>query len=263
MMNNNLKCLLSGVVGAGLGFYAARVILERNYTLSVSDAFYDAKGYSGPGYKKRVTVTVGGVIEQQAEYSAEAPETDIPSVESEAKPYDVVELLDVASLHPNPLANPAAHQAMRNYQGLDLKPQAQEEHVREEFMGEFLRKIEGVPEDEEDDGYGESPLSGGKPVYREPFRISEMDFGEGVPGYKSELVIYYQGDNVLVDGQTGEPFGRVAAMEAVGDGTQLQFGVESSDGDICYMRCAQLKTDFEVQRSEGNFSDVPSSGGAG
>jgi hypothetical protein len=265
MINTNVKCLLSLVAGAGLGYYAARTILERNYTVSVSNAFHDARGYHGPGYKKRVTITVKGEISEMAEYPTEAAaEPDAPVEAATPSPVEAEMFADrqiVSAV--DMITSPTAKQAMVNYQGLDLNPVAREQHVREDFLEELHRKMDGVPEDEED-GYGASPLSGGSGtiVYNPPFRISEEAYGEGVDGYNSLMVIYYEGDGVLVD-HNGQAMVRQVAEETIGDLTAIPFGIESHDGDICYIRCPQLKSDFEVQRCEGRFADVPSSGGNG
>ncbi len=260
MINTNMKCVLSAVVGAGLGYYAARTILERNYTISVSNAFHDARGYNGPGYKKTVTITVQGEVTEMAEYSAEGPAADDEAAPTETLPTvgDVIQPAPPEMF--TPMYTPAANQAIRNYQGLDLNTEAREQHVREDFMEELQQKIDGVRTDEED-GYGKSPLSGGStPVFLPPFRISEIEYGEGIDGYDSLTMIYHEGDGVLTD-HLGERMAPIAAEEALGDIHNLPFGIESSDGNICYIRCPQLSTDFEVIRSEGKYSESPSSGG--
>lgn len=285
-MNSTVRCALAAVGGAGFGYWAARTVLERNYAISVANAFHDARGYNGPGYRKQVKVTVGGELVQMAEYEPlKDEETGEPypakdkqrTTDASGKEYAGVEKMDVRVAHPVHVepsieqTRPKVVKAYTDYAAIsraaavDSDEVAQQQHYREEFIDDLNRKLRGVPEEDPvEDVYGKSPLSGGDgtpdmPVVQAPYSITDGDFAEGMDGYGSTMLVYYAGDHVVVEPENNNRvMDYIDAIQALGPFENLPFDASDTlDPDTCYMRCPQNRMDYEVVRSEGNYSDTP------
>lgn len=84
-----------------------------------------------------------------------------------------------------------------------------------------------------------------------PYIISYDEFNNGDEDYQQNTLTYFEGDDVLVD-ERDQPIRTVSRV--VGE-SNLQFGKESNDPNIVYIRNHELEVDFEVCRSNGKYTE--------
>lgn len=86
-----------------------------------------------------------------------------------------------------------------------------------------------------------------------PYIISVEDFNECDREYEQETLMYYQGDETLLD-ESEEIISNV--NELIGDEALLNFGKNSDDPDVVYVRNEKLTMDYEIIRQEGSYSEI-------
>lgn len=84
-----------------------------------------------------------------------------------------------------------------------------------------------------------------------PYIISHDEFYNGDEDYQQNTLTYFEGDDVLVD-ERDQPIRHLSKI--VGE-SNLQFGKESNDPNIVYIRNHELEVDFEVCRSNGKYTE--------
>lgn len=115
-----------------------------------------------------------------------------------------------------------------------------------ETTPEEVTETEDVVEDEEEE----------EVVVRnpnEPYVISVKEFMEDRLEYDKVTLSYFEDDDVLCD-EREEVIPNVDAT--VGSDALTKFGVLSEDSKIVYVRNERTKTDFEVLRDSGSYSEI-------
>lgn len=87
----------------------------------------------------------------------------------------------------------------------------------------------------------------------EPYVISVKDFMEDRLEYDKVTLSYFEDDDVLCD-EREEVIPNVDAT--VGSDALTRFGYLSEDSKIVYVRNERTKTDFEVLRDSGSYSEI-------
>lgn len=113
--------------------------------------------------------------------------------------------------------------------------------------GETETVVEVVEEDEDD----EEEVVVRNP--NEPYIISIKEFMQDRDEYDKVTVSYFEDDDVLCD-EREEVIPNVEAT--VGSDALTKFGELSEDSKIVYVRNERIKTDFEVLRDPGSYSEI-------
>lgn len=94
-------------------------------------------------------------------------------------------------------------------------------------------------------------LSGRDP--HAPFRIPTVEFFDDSNEFSKITITYYEGDDTLADDRDGilPDIDSVIGRDAVHN-----FGADSDNKDIVYIRNEALTTDFEVVREEGSYAQL-------
>jgi len=135
-----------------------------------------------------------------------------------------------------------AAEAMVDYQGISTE-KAKEQSVHEITKNVF-DEIQPEVEPEEEELLLERDES-------KPYVISYDEFMTGEKDYIQRNLVYYAGDNALVD-EADQPI--PAIDEVVGEDNLQRFGVASKDPNVVYVRNEIMSLDFEIARSEGKFA---------
>lgn len=85
-----------------------------------------------------------------------------------------------------------------------------------------------------------------------PYIIHRDEVGE-IDGYTGVTLMYYEGDNVLVD-EDNKPVENKSVL--VGDDNLSRFGHGSGDSNLLFIRNNSLQVDIEVIRSEQSWAEV-------
>lgn len=85
-----------------------------------------------------------------------------------------------------------------------------------------------------------------------PYVVSKDEFMENEPDYVQHSIVYYAGDDTLVD-ERDQPIEEIEAT--VGTENLSRFGHGSGDKNIVYIRNDRVEADFEVAYSGGNYSE--------
>lgn len=85
-----------------------------------------------------------------------------------------------------------------------------------------------------------------------PYIISATEYATTRLNYVKTDLTYYENDDIIIDGGT-VPYPDVDNL--LGDANLQRFGVGSTSKDIVYIRNEELETDFEVDRTRGDFSE--------
>lgn len=88
------------------------------------------------------------------------------------------------------------------------------------------------------------------PDPREPYVIAEDDFMGNDNGFGQSTLTWYAVDDVLVD-ERDEII--ASPNDTIGEKFRTQFGEDSRDQNIVYIRHEKLGLEFEVVRSEGSY----------
>jgi hypothetical protein len=86
----------------------------------------------------------------------------------------------------------------------------------------------------------------------QPYIISEDEFMQNDPEHEQVQVTYYQGDDILSDAKD-EPIPDVNGT--VGEDNLTRFGHGSDNANMVFVRNEVMATDFEIERSFGNFAE--------
>lgn len=86
----------------------------------------------------------------------------------------------------------------------------------------------------------------------QPYIISEDEFMQNDPDHTQVQVTYYQGDDILADA-ADDPIPDVNGT--VGEDNLTRFGHGSDNANMVFVRNEVLNTDFEIERSFGNFAE--------
>lgn len=85
-----------------------------------------------------------------------------------------------------------------------------------------------------------------------PYVVSKNEFMENEPNYIQHSIVYYAGDDTLVD-ERDQPIEEIEGT--VGTENLSRFGHGSGDTNIVYIRNDRVEADFEVAYSGGNYSE--------
>lgn len=86
---------------------------------------------------------------------------------------------------------------------------------------------------------------------KQAYIISREEFLEADPGFEQKTLTYYEGDNTLSD-DTDEAI--PIPDQILGEDALGSFGYGSQDPRTVYVRNERLRLDFEVVKSDGQFS---------
>jgi hypothetical protein len=85
-----------------------------------------------------------------------------------------------------------------------------------------------------------------------PYIISFNEYKNTRLDYVKTDLTYYENDDIIIDGGT-VPYPDVDNL--LGEANLQRFGVGSTSKDIVYIRNEELETDFEIGRTDGDFSE--------
>ena len=85
-----------------------------------------------------------------------------------------------------------------------------------------------------------------------PYIISKHEYHNTNPDYVKADYTYYEVDDIIIDGGT-VPIPNVDSL--LGEENLKKFGHGSGHKDKVYIRNEELETDFEIDRTQGDFSE--------
>lgn len=84
-----------------------------------------------------------------------------------------------------------------------------------------------------------------------PYIVDLDEFTQGVEGYSSVTLTYFEGDGTLAD-EDEQPIDNVDTM--VGEENLVRFGHLSNDANVVYVRNDKMSLDMEILRSQGRYA---------
>lgn len=85
-----------------------------------------------------------------------------------------------------------------------------------------------------------------------PYIISKAEYHNTRAEYVKTDMTYYENDDIVIDGGT-VPISDVDSL--LGEANLQKFGYGSGHKDKVYIRNEELETDFEIDRTQGDFSE--------
>jgi len=123
--------------------------------------------------------------------------------------------------------------------------------VEDEFA-DLDAEADGSEDDGDNSGGHEGSAGGDAPDPRGPgpYLITEREFSEEQEFYQKLTVIYYRGDNVLIDSAQAV----IPDIRAnIGAGTTDQFGKDAENPHVLYVRNDKIQVDFEICLDYGSY----------
>jgi hypothetical protein len=230
--NTSLKivalCISSTAMGIGIGYFVAKLRLERQYSILANEEITEAKNHYESKYEAKFEEAIHRYYENKPELGS------------------VVQ----------PQAERIYYNTLRAYQGEQEKvklpdnfvPQDSTEQQVYESASEIVKSIFRKTEEPESPPDYSDEIA--RRNYEVPYIISIEEFMTNETGYAQETVTYFLGDQVLCDSQDRavEDINRTIGLH------NLVFGHRSNDPNVVYVRNEKLNLEFEILRSEGKYA---------
>lgn len=215
--------LLSFAIGATSSYFVSSKLLKTKYEALAEKEIEEARKFYGHLQEKK---PIEDIVTEMAAYSNQVENLDY-GVKSNPEEPETDSSLDLDKVITQ----------------VEEEADAMEENAPEEVKNIFEEAKSEIDFDYDEELKHRTP--------DEPYIVSQEEFFINDGDYGQTSSTYYEGDDVLAD----ERDQMINDIEGtVGEENLLHFGHGSNDPNVVYIRNERIELDFEVLRSEGEYS---------